>query len=209
MNKLARHTLLLFILAFLAACSASKEAPIPHGATVLVLGDSLSSGHTLGPDQAWPRHLATESGWDIVNAGISGDTTAGGLARLPALLDQHRPAAVFLELGGNDMLRKVPQNETVNNLRQMIAAVRAAQARPVLVATPRPSVAGAVFSSLADAEFYAELARQEKLPLVEEVISETLSEKEFKLDQLHPNAQGHAALARAMAKQLRKKGLLK
>jgi acyl-CoA hydrolase len=193
----------------LTGCSKEKVAPLPQGAGVVVLGDSISAGHGLDPAFAWPVVLGSLSGWTTVNAGVSGDTTAQGLARLPALLNEHKPAAVIIELGGNDMLRRQPDAAAVANLRAMISAVRAAGARPLLMATPRPSIAGAVFSSLSDADFYARLAKDAEVYLIPDVLSEVLSDTANKLDQLHPNAEGQRLIAHAVVSRLRKDGWLR
>lgn len=191
-----------------SACSGPKEAPLPRQAVVLVLGDSISAGHGLSREQSWVAQLALLTGWQLINGGVSGDTTRQGQARLTALLEEHRPAAVIIELGGNDMLRRLSTHETVNTLDAMIAEVRAAGARPVLMAIPAPSVAGAAFGSLSDAEFYADTAKRQQVPLIDEVVADVLSTPSLKLDQLHPNAEGHRELASRVAGKLRRLGLL-
>jgi acyl-CoA hydrolase len=200
--------LLLAVALLGAACSSPKETPLPRQAVVLVLGDSISAGHGLSREQSWVAGLAPLTGWQLINGGVSGDTTQQGRARLPALLEEHQPAAVIIELGGNDMLRRLSTRETVTTLDALITEVRAAGARPVLMAIPAPSVAGAAFGSLSDAEFYAELAERQKVPLIDEVVAEVLSSPELKLDHLHPNAEGHRELASRVADKLRRLGLL-
>ncbi|HET6719872.1 MAG TPA: arylesterase [Rhodocyclaceae bacterium] len=200
--------LLLAVALLGAACSGPKEAPLPRQAVVLVLGDSISAGHGLSREQSWVAGLAPLTGWQLINGGVSGDTTQQGRARLPALLEAHQPAAVIIELGGNDMLRRRSTRETVATLDALIAEVRAAGARPVLMAIPAPSVAGAAFGSLSDAGFYAEIAERQKVPLIDEVVADVLSTPEYKLDQLHPNAEGHRELASRVADKLRRLGLL-
>lgn len=195
-------------LGLLAACSVSKEAPLPPQAVVLVLGDSIAAGHGLAREQSWVARLGPLTGWQLVNGGVSGDTTRQGRARLPALLEEYRPAAVIIELGGNDMLRRMPTRETVDTIEAMIGEVRAAGARPVLMAIPAPSLAGAAFGSLSDADFYAEIAQRQKIPLIDEVVADVLSTAAYKLDQLHPNADGHRELASKVAAKLRRLGLL-
>ena len=116
----------------------------------------------MAPGEAWPVLLASRTGWAIVNGGVSGDTSAGALDRLPSLLEEHRPALVLVTLGGNDMLRKVPEGETVANLGKMLAQVKARGAKAVLVATPKPSVAGAVFRNLSAADFYRRVVGQRR-----------------------------------------------
>ena len=189
-------------------CTSREELPLPKQSVVLVLGDSISAGHGLSSEQSWVAHLEPLTGWSLVNAGVSGDTTRQGRARLSGLLEEYRPAAVIIELGGNDMLRRLPVKDTTDTLAAMITEVRAAGARPVLMAIPAPSVAGAAFGSLSDADFYAELAERQKVPLIDDVVSDVLSDASLKLDQLHPNAAGHRQLASRTADKLRRIGLL-
>jgi acyl-CoA thioesterase I len=211
MNRLGGWLLragLLVGLTLLAACSGPRETPLPAQAVVLVLGDSISAGFGLSREQSWVAQLAPLTGWQLVNGGVSGDTTLQGRERLPELLETHRPAAVIIELGGNDMLRRRSGSETAATLEAIIADVRAAGARPVLMAIPEPSLSGAAFGSLSDAGFYADLAKRAKVPLIEDAVAEVLSKSSLKLDQLHPNAEGHRELADRVAGQLRKIGLL-
>lgn len=208
LQQVAAGLLFAVALGLGAACSGPKEAPLPHQAVVLVLGDSISAGHGLAREQSWVAQLAPLTGWQLVNGGVSGDTTEQGLARLSALLEEHHPAAVIIELGGNDMLRRLSTRETVNTLDAIISEVRATGARPVLMAIPAPSVAGAAFGSLSDAEFYAEAAKRQQVPLIDEVVADVLSTPSLKLDQLHPNAEGHRELASRVVKKLRRLGLL-
>lgn len=211
-TSILRHLACLLCLSGLlllaAACARSAGDPLAPGSVVLVLGDSISAGYRLSPEDAWPARLAERTGWVVVNGGVSGDTTGEARARLPGLLDAHRPALVIVELGGNDMLRRAPLSDAQANLEAIIADIRTAGARPVLMAIPQPSIAGAVFQSLSDAPLYADLAAQLKVPLMADVVSEVLSDPALKLDQLHPNAEGSRVLAERAAKALRKLGLL-
>ncbi|HEY5762139.1 MAG TPA: GDSL-type esterase/lipase family protein [Rhodocyclaceae bacterium] len=193
----------------LAACSPSPPfSPLPTNARVLVLGDSLVSGYGLSVQRAWPALLSQTTGWQIENAGVSGNTSEQGLARLPDYLDvESPPAAVIVVLGGNDMLRKIPEAQTRANLATAIEKIRRVAAVPVLIAVPRPSLAGAVLQSLDDADLYAELAAESNVPLIESVFSDVLSESALKLDRLHPNDAGQQELARRIADAMRKLGL--
>ncbi len=202
---LARVLLALAVL-LLAACSQPKEAALPPGARVLALGDSLTAPHGVTPDEAWPALLAKQTGWIVINAGVSGDTSAGALQRLPALLEEHSPQLVLVSLGGNDMLRRLPQGETTANLGQMLTRIKAHGARAVLLATPKPSLAGAVFNKLSAADFYRQVAKDHQVPLIEDAIPEVLSDTQLKGDQIHPNAAGHALLAKKIFEALRKIG---
>jgi len=181
-------------LALLAACSRPAMPPLPPGSTVLVVGDSITAGYGVDPGEAWPAQLETLTGWHVISAGISGDRSAGGVERLPLLLEANAPALVIVELGGNDMLRHVPNAEIVANLQAMIGAARSAGAKVVLVAVPQPSAFG-VMAGLSAAPFFRDLAERERVPLIAEALPFVLSDAKLKQDPLHPNAEGHRVLA--------------
>lgn len=204
MNVRAFLALVLLLLA--TGCGQPKEAPLPRGTTVLALGDSLTAPHGVQPGEDWPTLLGQKTGWAVVNGGVSGDTSAQALDRLPALLEQHDPKLVLVTLGGNDMLRRQPQGQTVANLGRMLDLVKARGAKTVLLATPKPSIAGAVFNSLSPPDFYAELAKGHQVPLIADALPEVLSDTNLKGDQLHPNAAGHALLATKIFEALKKIG---
>lgn len=198
---------LLALLLALAACGGKpKENPLPSGAKVLALGDSLTAPHGVQPQEAWPTLLAQKTGWQVINGGVSGNTSAQALERLPGLLEEHQPQLVLVGIGGNDMLRKQPQAQTVANIGRMIDMARNKGAKVVLLATPKPSIAGAVLNNLSPPDFYAEITKDKKLPLIEDAISEVLSDTALKGDQLHPNAAGHARLGELIHADLKKIG---
>jgi acyl-CoA hydrolase len=145
----------------------------------------------------------------VINAGVSGDTSADALARLPELLERHAPRLVLVEIGGNDMLRRIPESEIAANLDQMLAQIADRGAQPVVIGIPRPSVLGAAFARLSPAELYEETARRNRVPLIGDVASEVLSAPDLKLDPLHPNSAGHARLAEATREALAKLGLVR
>jgi acyl-CoA thioesterase I len=205
-----RHLVLLFaVVAVMTGCSKIKEEPVPSGSVVLALGDSLTEGAGVSREEAWPNLLAGRTGWIVINAGISGDTSESALRRLPALLDQPTPALVLVALGGNDMLRHVPQQETVANLEKIIAVIRAHGAKPVLLATPNPSLMGAVFQHLSAADFYQQVADAQQVPLIKNAIAEVLSDPQLKGDPLHPNAAGHVRLADKIFRELTSIGYIR
>ena len=205
-SALPVRVLLLALVLLLGACGKPKEAALPSGTRVLALGDSLTAPHGVTPEQAWPTLLAAKAGWAVVNAGVSGDTSAGALQRLPGLIEEHNPQLVLVTLGGNDMLRRLPQGQTTANLGRMLALAKAHGAKAVLLATPKPSLAGAAFNNLSAAEFYREVAKESQVPLIEDAMAEVLSKTELKGDQLHPNAAGHALLAEKIFEGLKKIG---
>jgi acyl-CoA thioesterase-1 len=205
---IARGVLAAFvILTFAVACSGTKkETALPAGSKVLALGDSLTAPHGVKPGEDWPTLLGQKTGWAVINAGISGNTSAQALDRLPGLLDEHQPQLVLVSLGGNDMLRKLPQEQTVTNLGRMLDLARASGAKTVLLATPKPSLAGAVFNNLAPADFYADVAKDKKVPLIKDALPEVLSDTALKSDQLHPNAAGHAQIGELIYAELKRIG---
>ncbi len=210
MNKplaLARGLLALSVLLFAVACGGTKkETALPAGSRVLALGDSLTAPHGVKPGEDWPTLLGQSTGWVVINAGVSGNTSAQALDRLPGLLEEHQPQLVLVTLGGNDMLRKLPQGETAANLGRMLDMAAARGAKAVLVATPKPSIAGAVFNNLSAADFYADVARDKKVPLIADALPEVLSDTALKSDQLHPNAAGHVLISTKIYADLKKIG---
>ncbi|TSE36444.1 arylesterase [Tepidimonas charontis] len=169
---------------------------------VLVVGDSLSAEYGIARGRGWvallqQRLQAQGRSVQVVNASISGDTTAGGRARLPALLQRHRPAVVILELGGNDALRGLPLPSTRDNLRAMIRASRAAGARVLLLGMDMPPNYGERFR----AEFravYTDLAREEGVALVPFFLAGVADGPQaaalFQDDRIHPNEQAQPRL---------------
>ncbi|MFZ2162157.1 MAG: arylesterase [Sideroxyarcus sp.] len=202
-NPIRQLILLSAVLLLATACSEVKEEAISPGSVVLALGDSLTEGAGVTREEAWPNLLAGRTGWVVINGGVSGDTSAGALRRLPSLLEQHKPVLVLVALGGNDMLRHLPRQETVANLEQILALIKAQGAKPVLLATPQPSIAGAVFQHLSAADFYRQISDTQKVPLIKDAIADVISEPQLKGDPLHPNAAGHALLAEKIFEELK------
>ncbi|BCB28013.1 arylesterase [Sulfurimicrobium lacus] len=202
-----RHFIFLIVaIALVAACGKAKEEALPPGSQVLALGDSLTAGNGVTPDEAWPSLLAKRTGWHVINGGVSGDTSADALQRLPALFDEHKPVLVLVTLGGNDMLRRLPREETVANLEKILAQIKAHGAKAVLLATPKPSAAAAAFRSLSAADFYQEVADAQHVPLIEDAVADVLSDPQMKGDSLHPNAAGHKILSEKIFDALKSVG---
>jgi acyl-CoA hydrolase len=193
----------------LASCGRTpiRGRPVPRGATVLALGDSLTHGTGAPPEAAWPAVLAGLTGWNMVNAGVPGDTSAQALVRLPALLDEHRPALVLVGLGGNDFLRRLDPAATRANLRSIAGASLAAGAQVLLIAVPRPTALAAFVGMLDDHPLYAELAEALKLPLHRRGWAEVLGDERLRSDAIHANAEGYAQFARGLHGTLQATGL--
>lgn len=190
----------------LTAGSAWAQAPVPKDAhinthdnttkkTLLVFGDSLSAGYGLEPGQSYPDDLqraldAQGYAWRVVNLGVSGDTTMGGVARIHTGTAQ-KPALVLLELGGNDGLRGLPLSMTRENLEQMIVAFQRGGARVVLAGMTLPPNYGPDYIN-SFRKIYTDLAAQYKLTLIPFLLSDiaTADMRYFQRDGIHPTAEG-------------------
>ena len=193
----------------LAACSRTPKFPaVPRASLVLAFGDSVTFGTGAAPGQDWPTLLAAMTGWHIVNAGVPGDTAEAARQRIAPLLEEYRPALVIVELGGNDFIHRRAQKLVKEELRQILTTIRVSGARAVLVAVPELSLLGAVTRRPDDAPIYAELAKEEKLPLIPDVFADILARPELCADQIHPNAQGYRQMAEGFQVALKKTGLL-
>ncbi len=161
----------------------------------MVYGDSLSAGYGLGPGQGWVDLLAGKlaaEGYEfrLVNASLSGETTAGGLERLPRALDLHQPAIVILELGANDGLRGLPPAATRANLERMVQLVRAQGARLLLVGIRMPPNYGPRYTAEFE-QMYRAIAARERAALVPFLLDGVALERSLmQADNLHPNALG-------------------
>jgi acyl-CoA thioesterase-1 len=180
------------MLAFLlAASSALATASAPR--TVLVYGDSLSAGYGLKPGEDWPallgQRLAREApGWRVVNASVSGETTAGGLARIERALADHRPALVVVELGANDGLRGLPLDVARRNLDAIVAKAQAADAKVLLLGMQIPPNYGPEYTDQFVAMF-TDVARERGAALVPFFLEPIATDRaNFQDDNLHPTA---------------------
>lgn len=201
---------LLWITFTLLACSnEQKLASIPPDSTVLILGDSLSYGTGATKGEDYPTLLAQSTGWRIINAGVPGDTTEQGLARLSNLLVEHQPSLLVVELGGNDFLKKVPITETENNLKAIIEHAKHNQIKTLLIAIPDYQPVKAAFAGLSDHKLYEKLSQETDTPLIEDIFSEVLSNNALKADYVHPNAQGYLQVEAQLRASLIDLGLLK
>ena len=187
-----------------------RAQPAPH--TILIVGDSLSAEYGLKRGTGWvpllEKQLAGASkAARVVNASISGDTTSGGRSRLPALLAQHKPNTVVIELGGNDALRGLPLDMTERNLRAMTQAAKRTGARVLLLGMQVPpnygGAYGATFSGL-----FAKVAENEKVALVpfflKGVAEGDDAAANFQADRIHPNESSQARMLANVWPELKK-----
>ncbi|HLY51723.1 MAG TPA: arylesterase [Steroidobacteraceae bacterium] len=173
----------------------AAQAAAPR--TILVFGDSLSAAYGLAPQQGWVAMLAQRLrsqgyGYQVVNASESGETSGGGLERLPRALELHHPGLVILELGANDGLRGLPAAEMRGNLAQMVQLSKRAGAKVLLVGIRLPPNYGPRYAQEFERVF-PELANQYHLPLVPFLLEKVaLDPALMQPDGMHPNARGEA-----------------
>ena len=175
--------------------------------TILVMGDSLSAAYELRSEQGWvallAQRLRTQGyGYEVINASVSGETSGGGLQRMPRALEMHHPGLVILELGANDGLRGLPIAATKENLTKMVQLAQAAGARVLLLGIRIPPNYGPRYASEFEA-LYPGLARQFHLPLVPFLLDKVaLDPKLMQSDGLHPTAVGEPLVLETVWQEL-------
>ena len=204
-STMHRLVYLLAISLLLSACTenTSRLPLLDSNSTILAFGDSLTRGIGAAEEQSYPAVLSRLTGRTVVNAGISGEVSAQGLQRLPALLDRLRPDLLLLCHGGNDMLRRFSTDITRNNIEAMISLAAERGIPVLLIGVPKP---GLMF--LRPATFYAEIAEHYDLVYEGDIIAEVESDNSLKSDQIHPNADGYGQIAAALHRLLQESGAL-
>ena len=166
---------------------------------ILILGDSLSAEYGLPRGTGWVTLLQDQlakdkSPWSVFNASISGETSSGGLSRLPNLLDQKKPGIVLIELGANDALRGLPVNQTEANLRKMIQMSKKSGAKVLLCGIQIPSNYGQTYT-MQFKNLYPLLANQERIELMPFFLEGVATKPElFQADRLHPNVAAQSII---------------
>lgn len=189
--------------------ASRPQAAAAAARTLLVLGDSLSAEYGLARGAGWvalleQRLAERHPGWTVVNASISGETTSGGATRIAGLLDRHRPAAVVVELGGNDALRGLDLDATRGNLDRIVGASREAGAEVLLLGMQVPPNYGKAYTD-AFAQVFQDVAKVHQAPLVPfflDGVAEDMSL--FQPDRIHPNAQAQPRMLENVWPALRK-----
>ncbi len=191
----------LCILIFVLCCTAAPAALAAR--TLLVVGDSLSAAYGMDPRQGWVALLQQRLDRErrplrVVNASITGDTTANGLERLPRLLDRHRPDIVVIELGGNDGLRGLSPRQMHTNIVTMIQKAKARRALVLLVGIELPPNYGQVYIEKFR-RLYRDIAREQQVPLVPFLLDGVATRAEYmQADGLHPNARAQPKILEIM-----------
>ena len=194
----------LLLIAAVVSCGQKvpRVAPVGSNEVIVAFGDSLTYGTGAAETESYPAVLGQLIGRRVVGAGVPGEITAQGLARLPQVIEEHRPALMIVCLGGNDLLRRIEDAQVRRNLREIIRTIKARGIAVVLVGVPKPALITSA------AAFYGELAQEFDIPYEGKVVTDVLYRLEFKADPIHPNAKGYRRIAEAIAELLKKAGAI-
>ena len=194
------------LVALCVALGACGERPklerLSADATVLAFGDSLTFGTGAAEDESYPAQLEKLIGRRVMRAGVPGEVTAQALARLPGALDEHSPRLLLLCIGGNDFLRRLGNAQAERNVREMVKLARGRGVAVLLIGTPEPGL------TVSPPGFYADIARDFKLPYDAATIGKVLKDASLKSDPIHPNARGYRVIAERLAEQLKQSGAI-
>lgn len=188
--------------------SGCSDAPtgtyLPAGSKVVAVGDSLTYGYGASTESAYPQVLAALTGWQVINAGTNGDTSAEVLARTDDIMAQH-PDLVLLGVGGNDVLQRLPSATTTANISATIHQFKAADIPVVLIAEPHFSTS-ALFGKVSDNPICQGIADTENVPLYRQGWAQVLSDDTLKSDKIHANAAGYRHFAEGLYQYLQEEG---
>jgi len=194
---------LLAALLLVSGCGQQvKLPPLAPDSVLLAFGDSLTFGTGANENESYPAQLEKLAGRRVVREGVPGEVSENGLARLPAALDEHRPRLLLLCHGGNDFLRRLPKAGAAANVRAMIQLAKSRGVDVVLIGTPEFGFL------LSPPDFYAQIAKDFRIPYEGDVLGKILRDSSLKSDQIHPNAAGYRLMAERVYAMLQKAGAL-
>lgn len=193
---------IIFALCLSACGDSNKVIENNENPVILAFGDSLTFGYGAVPSESYPAHLSRLIEADVINAGISGETSSEGLVRLASLLDEHQPQLLVLCHGANDMLRRENLEVMQQNLSEMITMAEIRDIDVILISVPKASI------SMPDMPQYRALADKHAIPLQNDVIREVLSKANLRSDPIHPNGKGYSHIADAVYKLIEKHAFL-
>ena len=169
--------------------------------SILAFGDSLTYGYNAKPTESYPSVLSTMTGLNVINAGISGDTSKDGLRRLEKYLEDPSIKLMILCFGGNDMMQKISVTLLKNNLKTMIQMAKAKSIDVLLISIPNLTLFG-----LSPLSLYEDISNEENVPLLSGLLADILSTPSLKSDQIHPNALGYRKMAEKIYEKLKETG---
>lgn len=200
MRALTYMLISLCLAMILVGCNDAGLQPLARDARIVAFGDSLTVGVGAGSGDAYPTVLQQLTGIEVINAGVSGETSRQGRDRLPSVLDHYNPDLVILSHGGNDFLRRQDPLATKSNLAFMIELMQRRDIQVVLIGIPKPAI------FLSSASLYGELADEYDVPLENRIMADLQGNQSLKSDQVHLNAEGYRQFAGAIAALLRDAG---
>lgn len=197
----------ILMLTFLLLVACDKANPVfqklSKDGIILAFGNSLTYGTGASKDTNYPAILTQLSGHKVINAGIPGEISLVGRNRLPALLDEYQPELLILIHGGNDLLKKIPHQQTRANLTQMIMEARQRGIKVVMLGVPKPSLI-----LMGSAKFYQQVADKTKTPIDLDTLAKILRSNRLKSDSIHPNSEGYRIMAENIFNLLQVSGAL-
>lgn len=194
------------ILVLLLAACKERVNPLPKlsgDAVILAFGDSLTRGSGASADNDYPSVLAGLCKCRVVNEGVPGEISEDGLKRLPDALEAHKPQLLILIHGGNDIIRKIPQQDTGNNLKAMIEAAKNRNIQVVMLGVPKPGL-----FLMESAPIYVKLAEENSITTDLDTLPEILGDNKLKSDMIHPNNEGYKVMAVKIFELMKEAGAL-
>lgn len=187
---------------FYGCSKQPKFQAMPTEGVILAFGDSLTAGYGTTPENSYPSILEMLSGHKVINAGISGETTAGGLERFASTLDEAKPSLVILMEGGNDILQSQNLKVTEDNLLKMINEAKTRNIPVLLVGVPAKGIINPK-----TADFYKTIAKQTGVLYDDKTIASLIKKEDLKSDLVHFNAAGYQKMAEAFDAELKQSGI--
>jgi acyl-CoA thioesterase-1 len=199
-----RLVAVLLFAAVMSGCGdkVPRLSPVGPNDVIVAFGDSLTYGTGATESESYPAVLAQLIERKVVRAGVPGEVTEQGLARLQEVIEEHRPALMIVCLGGNDMLRHAADARISANLREIVKTLRGQGIGVMLVGVPKPALITSA------APFYAEVASEFGIPYEGTIVTDVLYQRDLKSDPIHPNAKGYRRMAEAIASLLKKAGAI-
>ena len=167
---------------------------LPMNTKILAFGDSITYGYRVDSSKNYPSQLANLLQVEVINAGVNGELSRNGLARLPSVLAKYNPDILLLCEGGNDIIQRKNFKKTKENIAKMIELAKAKKIQVILIGVPDVE-----FLTLSTASFYDELATQYNIPIDDTSLQEILNDDTLKIDKVHPNAKGYEVLSNNLA----------
>ncbi len=195
--------IIIIVCCFLTACGSDQPQlqKLPADAVILAFGDSLTYGTGATEDNDYPAILQELTGLTVINEGIPGEISSRGLQRLPELLELEQPDLLILIHGGNDILRQVPERQSIENLRQMIQLAREQGSQVMIVGVPKPKLL-----MMESAPVYQQIAEEMQVVADLETLPTILADSDLKSDRVHPNDEGYRVMAENIAELLKQRG---